>query len=142
MATTSSQKGFSLIESLIALAVLAITMLGVVQLFGVAIQQNSFSRYNTMAISVAQQKLEFLQTEFNRELANDITITDLNAGIHSPQTVTLTQPSGSGTGNYQFRVGWIVVDSGPSKLVRVTVVPVVANEFQTKNLVMTAVFAP
>ncbi|MEE8350476.1 MAG: prepilin-type N-terminal cleavage/methylation domain-containing protein [Acidobacteriota bacterium] len=140
MATTSSQKGFSLIESLIALSILAVTMLGVVQLFGFAIQQNSFSRYNTMAISVAQQKLEFLQTEFNRELANDITITDLDAGTHSPQTVTLTQPSG--IGNYQFRVGWLVVDSGPSKWVKVTVTPVVANEFQTKTLAMTAIFSP
>ena len=142
MNTKSSQKGFSLIESLIALSILAITILGVVQLFAVAIQQNSFSRYNTMAISVAQQSLEYLQTEFNRELANDVTAADLTGGNHGPQRVTLTQPTGSGTGDFGFDVRWTVTDASSSKVVKVTVSPVVTNQFQTKDLMMTAIFAP
>ena len=141
MATKSSQKGFSLIESLIALAILAITMLGVVQLFAVAIRQNSFSRYNTMAISVAQQNLEYLQTEYNRELQNDVVAADLTAGNHT-RTVVLTQPTGSGTGDFSFDVSWTVTEIGSTNLVKVTVSPVVENEFQTRDLEMTAVFAP
>ena len=141
MTTRSSQHGFSLIESLIALSILAITMLGVVQLFAVAIRQNSFSRYNTMAISVAQQELEYLQTEYNRELENDVIADDLTSGTHTRQ-VNLTQPTGSGTGTFTFAVSWTVTEISSTKVVKVTVSPVVANEFQTKDLVMTAVLSP
>jgi len=141
MTPQSSQKGFSLIESLIALSILAITMLGVVQLFAVAIRQNSFSRYNTMAISVAQEKLEYLQTEYSRELENNVNAADLTVATHN-QAVTLTQPTGSGTGDFAFDVNWTVTEIGSAKVVTVTVSPVVTNEFQTKDLVMTAVFSP
>ena len=56
----SSAKGFSLIECMVAVGFLAITMLGVIQLFGVSVHQNSFARYNTMAVVVAQECLEGL----------------------------------------------------------------------------------
>ena len=46
---------------MVAVGFLAITMLGVIQLFGVSVHQNSFARYNTMAVVVAQECLEGLQ---------------------------------------------------------------------------------
>ncbi len=126
---------------MIALAFLAVTMLGVMQLFGVSIHQNAFARYNTMALVVAQEKLEQLQTEFNNELENGTISSDLSAGSHGPETLTLYSPSGSGSGDRVFQISWEVVVSAPSKTVTVSVSPDVANNFETKTLSMTALYS-
>ena len=84
----SSQKGFSLIECMIALGFLTITMLGVIQLFGISVHQSSFARYNTMAVVVAQECLEGLQTEYNNEWESGVVSANLTAGTHGPQTFT------------------------------------------------------
>jgi type IV pilus assembly protein PilV len=133
----SFEKGFSLLESIIALMMLAITMLGLVQLFGVAIRQNSFARYNTQAVAVAQQKLEALQTDYNNYLEG--VGADL---VDGEEEVKLAAPSESGTGSREFVVEWKVAVSGYSREVKVSVSPVVANDFETKTLTMTAVFSP
>ena len=126
---------------MIALGFLAITMLGVIQLFGVSVRQTSFARYNTMAVVVAQERLERLQTEYNNEWEYGIVSADLTAGTHGPQTFTLQSPPGSGTGDRVFEVTWTVNVSGSSKTVTASVAPVVVNAFETKTLNMTAVFA-
>ncbi len=140
----STQQGFSLIECMIALAILSITMLGVIQLFGISIRQSSFARYNTLAVVVAQEKLEQLQAEYNYEWETGAPAASLTDGPHGPETVTLQAPAGSGSGDREFEVSWDVDVSGTglSKTVTATVAPDVANEFETKTLSMTAVFAP
>ncbi len=137
----SSQKGFSLIECMIALGFLAITMLGVIQLFGVSVRQNSFARNNTMAVVVGQEKLERLQTEYNNEWEYGIVSTDLTAGNHGPETFTLQSPAGSASGDRNFEVTWTVNVNGPSKTVTASVVPLLVNDFESKTMNMTAVFS-
>lgn len=139
----SSQQGFSLIECMIALVILSITMLGVIQLFGISIRQSSFARYNTLAVVVAQDKLERLQTEYNYERESGTPAASLTDGPHGPETVTLQAPAGSGTGDREFLVSWEVDVSGTglAKTITASVAPVVVNEFETKTLTMTAVFA-
>ena len=137
----TSQRGFSLIECLIALGFLAITMLGVIQLFGISIRQSSFARYNTLAVVVAQERLEQLQTEYNNEWESGTPAATLTDGTHGPETVTLQAPAGSGTGDREFEVSWTVDVNGLSKTVTASVAPVVVNEFENKTLSMTAVFA-
>ena len=137
-----SQTGFSLIESMIALTVLAITMLGLVQLYGVAIRTNSLARYSTMSLSVAQQQLEQLQTEFGNELDTGTASPNLTAGTHGPITMTLAAPPGSGSGDRVFEVNWRVAENGDTKTVNVVVGPVNIDEFETKTLTMTTVFSP
>ena len=126
---------------MIALGFLAITMLGVMQLFGVSIHQNTFARYNTMALVVAQEKLEQLQTEFNNELENGTTSSNLTAGSHGPETLTLYSPTGSGSGDRVFQISWTVVVNAPSKTVTVSVAPDVVNNLETKTLSMTALYS-
>ncbi len=128
---------------MIALAILSITMLGVIQLFGISIRQSSFARYNTLAVVVAQEKLEQLQAEYNYEWESGTPAATLTDGSHGPETVTLQAPAGSGTGDREFQVSWTVDVSGTnlSKTITASVAPVVANEFETKTLTMTAVFA-
>jgi len=137
----SSQKGFSLIECMIALGFLAITMLGVIQLFGVSVRQNSFARYNTMAVVVAQECLEGLQTEYNNEWEYGVVSANLTAGTHGPETFTLPAPAGSGSGDRDFEVTWTVNVSGPSKTVTASVVPMLVNDLESKTMNMTAVFS-
>ena len=137
----SSAKGFSLIECMIAVGFLAITMLGVMQLFGVSVHQNSFARYNTMAVVVAQECLEGLQTEYNNEWESGVVSANLTAGTHGPQTFTLPAPSGSGSGDRVFEVTWTVNVNGPAKTVTASVVPLLANAMESKTLNMTAVFS-
>ena len=139
----SSQQGFSLIECMIALSILSVTMLGVIQLFGISIRQSSFARYNTLAVVVAQEKLEQLQAEYNYEWESGTPAATLTDGLHGPETVILQAPAGSGTGDREFEVSWDVDVSGTglSKTVTATVAPDVANAFETKTLSMTAVFA-
>ena len=126
---------------MIALGFLAITMLGVIQLFGISIRQNTFARYNTMAVVVAQEKFEQLQTEFNNELENGTTSSNLTAGSHGPETLTLQSPAGSGSGDRVFQISWTVVVNAPSKTVTVSVSPDLVNNFENKTLSMTAVYS-
>ena len=137
----SSAKGFSLIECMIAVGFLAITMLGVMQLFGVSVHQNSFARYNTMAVVVAQECLEGLQTEYNNEWESGVVSANLTAGTHGPQTFTLPSPPGSSSGDRNFEVTWTVNISGPSKTVTASVVPMLVNNFESRTMNMTAVFS-
>jgi len=137
----SSPKGFSLIECMIAIGFLTVTMLGVIQLFGVSVHQNSFARYNTMAVVVAQECLEGLQTEYNNEWESGVVSANLTAGSHGPQTFTLPAPAGSGSADRNFEVTWTVNINGPTKTVTASVVPISANSMESKTMNMTAVFS-
>ncbi len=137
----SSAKGFSLIECMVALGFLAVTMMGVMQLFTVSVRQNSFARYNTMAVVVAQECLEGLQTEYNNEWESGVVSANLTAGNHGPQMFTLPSPAGSGSGDRDFEVTWTVNINGPSKTVTASVVPLLVNDMESKTMNMTAVFS-
>ena len=137
----SSAKGFSLIECMIAVGFLAVTMMGVMQLFTVSVRQNSFARYNTMAVVVAQDCLEGLQTEYNSEWESGVVSANLTAGSHGPQTFTLPAPAGSGRADRKFEVTWTVNINGPTKTVTASVVPSSANSMESKTMNRTAVFS-
>ena len=59
----SSEKGFTLIEVLIATLVLAIGLLSLATLAGTVIRGNSFSNKMTAATTLAQEKLEDIQRQ-------------------------------------------------------------------------------
>jgi type IV pilus assembly protein PilV len=59
--TLINQKGFSLIEIMIALIILAVGLLGIAGLQITSIKGNSFSSYVTQASILAQNKLENLR---------------------------------------------------------------------------------
>jgi len=126
---------------MIALGFLAVTMMGVMQLFTVSVRQNSFARYNTMAVVVAQECLEGLQTEYNNEWESGVVSANLTAGTHGPQMFTLPSPTGSGSGDRDFEVTWTVNVNGPSKTVTASVVPLLVNDMESKTMNMTAVFS-
>ena len=137
----SKDSGFTLIESMIALAVLAITLLGLGQLVSTAVRQNASTRFETMGVLIAQEKLEALRGEYNKELESETGSSDLTAGSHGPETLIMEAPAGSRMGDSEFEVSWTVVIAGPQKTVNVTVEPQVSNQLIT-DLSMTTIFVP
>ena len=137
----SKDRGFTLIESMIALAVLAITLLGLGQLVSTAVRQNASTRFETMGVLIAQEKLEALRGEYNRELESETGSSDLTAGSHGPETLIMEAPAGSSMGDSEFEVSWTVIIAGPQKTVNVTVEPRVSNHLTT-DLNLTTIFVP
>jgi prepilin-type N-terminal cleavage/methylation domain-containing protein len=139
---TSKEKGFTLIENVISLAVLTITLLGVVQLMAIAVRQVALARFETMAAVIGQTKLEELRAVYNNELETGTDSSDLAAGSHGPTTVTLAAPAHSSMGDSSFEVSWAVIESGTRKIVSVTIEPQVSNELNSGNFSLTAIFVP
>ena len=127
---------------MIAVAVLAITFLGLAQLMSVGLQQNSRARSSTMLVTVAQQQLEQLRTKYSKELESGTASSDLTAGSHGPQTVTLAAPSDSLMADNLLQVTWDVVISGQQKTVTVNVVPQSQNVLVNQTLSVASVFVP
>ena len=61
MSRSKRPRGFSLIEVLIALAILAISLLGLASLMVTTTRSNSFGNHMTEAATLAQDKLEWLR---------------------------------------------------------------------------------
>ena len=113
-------RGFTLAEMMIANAVLVIA---------------------ASSSLVAQEKLEALRGEYNRELEAETGSTDLTAGSHGPETMTLEAPVGSSMGDSEFEISWTVTIDGTRKTVNVTVEPQVSSELIT-DLSLTTTFVP
>ncbi len=109
-----SSRGFTVIELLVAVAVLSISLLGLAQLLGVAIQQNQLSRYNTAALEVARGKLERLKAQFNRQLETGVPSSDLVDGSHGPESVVLSSQD-EAYGSRMLQVSWRVSSPGGSR---------------------------
>ena len=137
----SKDSGFTLIESMIALAVMAITLLGLGQLVSTAVRQNAATRFETMGVLIVQEKLEALRGAYNRELESETGSSDLTAGSHGPETLIMEAPAGSSMGDSEFEVSWTVIIAGPQKTVNVTVEPQVSNQLIT-DLSLTTIFVP
>lgn len=112
----SDQKGFSLLEVLIAISIMAIGLLALCQMQIKAIQGNAFSGKTTDATTLAQDTLERLMTL-------DYTDADLTAGSHPPGS----QAQISGTqqvANVTYTISWGVTVDSPiddTKTVDITV---------------------
>lgn len=105
------QKGFTLLEVMVALVILSIGLLGLMGLQIVATKTNSFSNQMTIGITLAQDQLEEL-----RNLAYDDAL--LSGGTHQD-----SQNPISALGDMGFNRSWTVtVDAANSlKTIIVTV---------------------
>ncbi len=137
----SQEKGFTLIESMLTVAVLAISVLALGQLMSVAVRQNASARVETMSTAIAQDKLETLRAVYNKELETETASDDLSAGSHGPQMMTMEAPSESSMGDSQFQVSWTVTIAGTRKTVDVTVEPQVSSELAS-DLNLTTILVP
>ena len=113
--------GFTLIETVIALLIMMIVMLGVASVFAFAVYNNSNGADRAQTLAVAQQTLETLR---NAEYSIAATSPVLNAGTIT-QTVNRGQGSSSGR---QYRIVSNVVDTTQTlKTITVSVTPITAG---------------
>jgi len=116
MKLNSFHKGFSLIEVMVALLVLALGVLAVVKLQGVLIQSASDSNHRAVAVSLAQQKIDDLRSFSDAQGFLDIGENTGGAIGASPNEFSIER------GFYSYSLRWEVDDPTPdSKVVTVFV---------------------
>jgi prepilin-type N-terminal cleavage/methylation domain-containing protein len=137
------EKGFTLIESMIAMFILTISLLAVAQLMVVSLHKSEFAKYETKAVHLAQAKVEELRAMFGRQVDSGAPVADVAAGSHGPEEVRLPTPQGGLQGMLNFLVTWEVADlAGGQKAVEVTVVPANRNPRQTQTISIATRFSP
>ncbi|WP_318407749.1 type IV pilus modification PilV family protein [Photobacterium leiognathi] len=103
----SNQKGFSLLESLIALAVLSVGVLGLVKLQIYIDRKADYALNSLEALQLAENKLEFFRTRANVSGGTNTLYFDdpiLAEGSYSVEDIAV---SGS---SYTFKRSWIIED--------------------------------
>ncbi|HXK61943.1 MAG TPA: hypothetical protein PLP42_18810 [Acidobacteriota bacterium] len=127
--SSAKDAGFSLIEAMLAMLFLAVSLLALGQLVGVAINQNAMSRSTSVGISLAMGKLEELRSAYNRQLeVGSVTLTD---------STTPEVKNG-------FRLSWTVTN-GPGtneRIVTVTAQPTAGEFLNSRTVEITSHFAP
>ncbi|NQY27175.1 MAG: prepilin-type N-terminal cleavage/methylation domain-containing protein [Piscirickettsiaceae bacterium] len=125
-------KGFSLIEVMIALVILAVGILGISKLQGVLIKNSSNANQRTVAMSIAQKKIDDLKsfvhlTTVDSDVANTWTVASgATATAYAASTLSYSHinddeggaPVGSTdllagaltVGNYNYTLNWVVTD--------------------------------
>lgn len=122
-----SDPGFSLIEMLIAVAVLTLGLLAAGQLICAAMSSRSLSRSKQTAAVVAQDKLEYLADLYRQNPS----ASELVPGNHGPKQIRVLNPINNITLN-QYNITWTaseIPDPRPGKKlearqVTVTVTPI------------------
>ena len=114
-----SIKGFTIIELMIAMAVMAFGILGFMFLQNRATQGRTFSREMTRATIVIQSQIEdLLSIKFGNSL--------LNAGNHPTTSEDTTDGTvdnllSTNSGNFNYQTSWIVTNSNGNKIKSITV---------------------
>ncbi len=111
----NSQSGFSLVELLVAIVILAIGLLGLAQLQITAIKANSQSTAKIAATAIAQRSIEEIAA-----MDADLPMFEATAG--TPRTGTFPSVSMEGAGT--FNISWSVVNphGNVTNLCKVTIV--------------------
>ena len=93
-------RGFSLVELLIAMLVLTVGMVGGVAIISVAIAANANSRFDTGAVSLAQSTMDRIIVISASATGSQLTtsMTDCNGTVHSINTALGGAPTGTISG--------------------------------------------
>jgi len=129
--TKDTERGFTLVEVLVAMLIFAFGILAVINMQYVASQTNTRSRHVTEGMLIAQNRVEQLMAlpYDHTTLADDGGGDDLNAGVDSQAGKTVDEElldAGHRESPAQpyYRVGWNVRDDWPyaeTKTIRVIV---------------------
>jgi Tfp pilus assembly protein PilV len=111
------ERGFTLIETTIALVVMMIVMLAAASLFAYAVYNNSAGVDRAQTLAVAQESMEILRSaSFSKSRVDAI----LNPGTQTQTAV----PRGGTNGIRYYDITWTIVDTTPTvKTITVQVTP-------------------
>ncbi len=140
----SGQSGFSLVETMMAMLLLAISFLALGQLVAVAANQNALSRNTSVGIAVAMGKLEELRRVYNQQLAAGA----LNLTSGSATQTMRFDNSAQGSDDSNARVGsynvsWQITPLSANEFtIKVTAEPTERNRYQSKSVEIVSHFSP
>lgn len=112
--TVHGEKGLTLIEVLVAIAVLAIGLLGVAMMQYMAIGGNAFGREMQIATEVGQERLEIIKSSTYASVVTNpppplTNVPMTNAGAYFWLSEAITDPDPSRYGGVSFtRLSWVV----------------------------------
>lgn len=117
-----NEKGFTLIEVLVSMAVLAIILLGLAASATSVMQANKTSYFNTIAANLAQDKLEELRAKTPADVTSGGPVIDTVSGATFTRTWTVAADSPvGGVKRIDVKVEW--ADYAPHSLNVSAVVP-------------------
>ena len=111
MKNKKKTKGFTLIEVVLAIAIVGIALLGLAQLFTYSVLVNSRSERMTNATFLAQQRIEFLRNISTTELSSMVSPTDEQIDLNSDGIVDFRRITEIQSTGYSWTVR-ILVFSG------------------------------
>lgn len=145
------QKGFTLIEAIVAMIIITVGLIMLAHLMVVSITMHETTEAEVKSIELAQAKLESLKAQFSNSLASGNLPADLAEGFHGPETLAI-QTNDSDTQNYlYFDLSWTITDlSGGQKQVTMSISPMSyqgdseteTDQQGTNPLTITSVLAP
>lgn len=114
---SEGERGFTLIETTIALVVMMIVMLAAASLFAYAVYHNSTGVDRAQTLAVAQESMEILRSASFSKSKVDVL---LNPGTFQQKNV----PRGGTNGVRYYDITWTIVDTTPTvKTITVQVTP-------------------
>ena len=123
----AGERGFTLMETTIALVIMMIVMLGAASLFAFATLNNSNGADRAQTLAVAQETMETL-----RRLRFSTAGTD--AELNRPSYTQTVYRGQAGTSGRQYTVVSTIADTTPTiKTITVSVTPVAAHAAWTSN---------
>ena len=94
--TAPAQQGFTLVETMIAMAVLTVGLLGLLSVFGVAINSTQNTKFDQIARAKAMETIESIYTARQTNQLAYAAIQNQPAGIFTTGMVALTDPGTDG----------------------------------------------
>ncbi|MBI4482378.1 MAG: prepilin-type N-terminal cleavage/methylation domain-containing protein [Acidobacteria bacterium] len=131
------QRGFTLIETMVAMVILIFGVIAVSNLFIVAVSNNALARSKTTAMATAQQRMDELKRAYVKDPSAFPT------GIANPITVQVKDPLKSSNNimsEYTVSYTW-AAGPGNSKTVEVTVRPTRARAGMNKTVILRSIFS-
>jgi prepilin-type N-terminal cleavage/methylation domain-containing protein len=114
-APAGDERGFTMIEVMIAIVLLAVATTGLVGLFRIQSGASSFSRHASEATELAQDKLEFLRTQGTATAGSETALSSLGKP-GGPFDRTWSVAASTGYTDYTVTVSWD--ESGTPRSIR------------------------
>lgn len=127
MKDRNKAKGFTLVEVVLAIAIVGIALLGLAQLFTYSVLVNSRSERMTNATFLAQQRIDFLRNISTTELSSVVSPTDEQLDLNSDGIIDFRRVTQIQSTGYSWNVR-ILVFSGEQ--LTVPVASLVENPFK------------